>query len=175
MNALIRWSIHYRNVVATLSIIWLVLGALIASRAPLDVFPEFVPPQVDIQTECPGFAPEQVEQNVTRVVEEAVNGTTGLATIRSDFVFGLSVVTLTFEERADPYVVRQGIAERLATLSGKLPAGVGQPTLSPLTSSTMDVLKLGLVSDTVNPFELRDVADWVLKPRLLSVPGVARV
>lgn len=175
MNALIRWSIRYRNVVATLAIVWLVLGAAIAWRAPLDVFPEFVPPQVDIQTECPGFAPEQVEQNVTRVIEAAVNGTTGLATLRSDSVFGLSVITLTFEEKADPYIVRQGIAERLANLAGKLPAGVGQPTLSPLTSSTMDVLKLGLVSDTFNPFDLRDIADWVLKPRLLSVPGIARV
>jgi CzcA family heavy metal efflux pump len=175
VNGLIRWSIRYRNVVATLAIIWLVVGAAVAWRAPLDVFPEFVPPQADIQTECPGFAPEQVEQNVTRVIEAAVNGTTGLATLRSDSVFGLSVITLTFEEKADPYIVRQGIAERLATLSGTLPPGVEQPKLSPLTSSTMDVLKLGLVSDTVDPFELRDIADWVLKPRLLSVPGVARV
>src|SRR5262249_4857518 len=87
VNALIRWSINHRNAVAVRTGIWLIVGAALAWQAPLDVFPEFVPPQVDIQTEAPGFAPEQVEQNVTRVIEAAVNGTTGLATMRSESVF----------------------------------------------------------------------------------------
>ena len=82
---------------------------------------------------------------------------------------------VTFEEGADATAARQGIAERLTTLNGKLPAGIGPPKLTPLTSSTMDVLKLGLVSDQVDPYTLRDIADWTVKPRLLAVPGIARV
>ncbi len=175
MNALIRWSIRYRGLVAALSVIWLVAGVILAMRAPLDVFPEFVPPQVTIQTEAPGLAPEQVEQIVTRQVESAVIGAPGIATSRSESAYGLSVVLITFDESADPYAARQGISERLSTLTGKLPAGVGTPKLTPLTSSTMDVLKIGLLSDTVDAFTMRDIADWTIKPRLLAVPGIARV
>lgn len=131
MNALIRWSIRYRSVVATLAIVWLVLGAVIAWRAPLDVFPEFVPPQVDIQTECPGFAPEQVEQNVTRVIEAAVNGTTGLATLRSDSVFGLSVITLTFEEKADPYIFAKASLSASPTWRASSPPVLGSLRFRP--------------------------------------------
>ncbi|HVX35606.1 MAG TPA: efflux RND transporter permease subunit, partial [Hyphomicrobium sp.] len=175
MNALIRWSIRYRGFVALLSVVWLVAGGFLAMRAPLDVFPEFVPPQVTIQTEAPGLAPEQVEQIITRPIEAAVIGGPGIDTVRSESIYGLSVVLITFEESADPNVTRQGIAERLSTLNGKLPAGFGPPKLTPLTSSTMDVLKLGIVSDQVDPFTLRDIADWTIKPRLLAVPGIARV
>ncbi len=175
MNALIRWSIRYRGLVAALSVVWIVAGTILALRAPLDVFPEFVPPQVTIQTESAGLAPEQVEQIVTRPIEAAINGAPGVASMRSESVYGLSVVLVTFEEGVDAVDVRQGISERLATLTGKLPIGVEQPKLTPLTSSTMDVVKIGLVSDTVDPFTLRDVADWTVKQRLLAVPGIARV
>lgn len=175
MNALIRWSIRYRSIVALLSIVWLVAGVFLAMRAPLDVFPEFVPPQVTIQTEAPGLAPEQVEQIVTRPVESAIIGAPGISAARSESVYGLSVVLVTFDDDADPYTARQGIAERLATLTGKLPVGVATPKLTPLTSSTMDVLKIGLLSDSVDPFTMRDIADWTIKPRLLAVPGIARV
>ena len=175
MNALIRWSIRYRGFVALLSVIWLVAGTFLAWRAPLDVFPEFVPPQVTIQTEAPGLAPEQVEQIITRPIESAVIGGPGISTMRSESVYGLSVVLVTFDENADANAARQGIAERLSTLNGQFPAGFGPPRLTPLTSSTMDVLKLGIVSDVVDPYALRDVADWTIKPRLLAVPGIARV
>ena len=175
MNALIRWSIRYRGLVAALSVVWIVAGTILALRAPLDVFPEFVPPQVTIQTESAGLAPEQVEQIVTRPIEAAVNGAPGIASMRSESVYGLSVILVTFEEGVDAVDARQGISERLATLTGKLPIGVEQPKLTPLTSSTMDVIKIGLVSDTVDPFTLRDIADWTVKPRLLAVPGIARV
>ena len=175
MNALIRWSIRYRSIVALLSVVWLVAGVFLAMRAPLDVFPEFVPPQVTIQTEAPGLAPEQVEQIVTRPIEAAIIGAPGISAARSESVYGLSVVLVTFDEDADTYTSRQGIAERLATLTGKLPAGVATPKLTPLTSSTMDVLKIGLLSDAVDPYTLRDIADWTIKPRLLAVPGIARV
>lgn len=175
MDSLIRWSIRYRKFVAGLTVAWLLFGIYYIFQAPLDVFPEFVPPQVTIQTEAPGFAPEHVEQIVTRPIEAAVNGAPGVETMRSESVYGLSVVLLTFEESVDPVAIRQGISERLATLSGKLPLGVAQPKLTPLTSSTMDVLKIGLTSPSVDPYTLRDIADWTIKPQLLSQPGIARV
>ena len=108
-------------------------------------------------------------------VENAVNGAAGLATLRSESIPGLSVVTITFADGVDVHVARQGISERLSELGDALPAGVGTPKLSPLVSSTMDLLKIGLVSDKVDAYTLRDTADWVIKPRLLAVPGVAHV
>jgi CzcA family heavy metal efflux pump len=175
MDALIKWSIRYRTLVAALTVVWLVAGAFFALHAPLDVFPEFVPPQVTIQTEAQGFAPELVEQTVTRPIEAAVNGAPGVESIRSESVYGLSVVLLSFKDDVDPVSVRQGISERLATLAGELPAGVAQPKLTPLTSSTMDVLKFGLISNTVDSYTLRDIADWTISPDLLALPGIARV
>ena len=175
MNALIRWSIQYRGLVALLSLVWLIAGTVLAMRAPLDVFPEFVPPQVTIQTEAPGLAPEQVEQIITRPVESAILGAPGIASARSESVYGLSVVLVSFNEAADAVAARQGISERLSALNGQLPAGVGTPKLTPLTSSTMDVLKIGLLSDRLDPYTMREIADWTIKPRLLAVPGIARV
>lgn len=172
---LVGWSIDHRGVVALLTVVFLALGAWSASRTPLDVFPEFVPAQVDIQTEAPGLAPQQVEDLVTRPIENAVNGAQGLATLRSESIPGLSVVNVTFADGTDLHQARQGIAERLAELGGTLPLGVGPPKLSPLVSSTMDLLKIGLVSNKVDAYVLRDAADWVIKPRLLAVPGVAHV
>ena len=175
MDALIRWSILHRTVVAALSVVWLFAGVFFALHAPLDVFPEFVPPQVTIQTEAPGFAPEHVEQIVTRPIEAAINGAPGVESMRSESVYGLSVVLVTFKEDVDPVTIRQGISERLATLAGELPAGAAQPKLTPLTSSTMDVLKFGLLSNAVDPYTLRDIADWTINPHLLALPGIARV
>src|ERR1700753_724906 len=123
MNALIRWSIRYRGFVALLSIAWLIAGTFLAMRAPLDVFPEFVPPQVTIQTETPGLAPEQVEQIITRPIEAAIIGGPGIDTVRSESIYGLSVVLVSFKENVDASVARQGISERLTTLNGKFPAG----------------------------------------------------
>src|ERR1700690_172158 len=175
MRALVSLCVRHFGAVTALSIFALILGAWGAMRAPLDVFPEFVPSQVDIQTEAPGFAPHQVEQRATKQVENAVDGASGLATLRSESIPGLSVVTITFADGVDLHVSRQGISERLSELGSTLPVGVGQPKLSPLVSSTMDLLKIGLVSDKVDAFTLRDNADWIIKPRLLAVPGVARV
>lgn len=175
MHWLIQFCVRRSGIVAALSLLALVLGAWGALRAPLDVFPEFVPSQVAIQTEAPGFAPQQVEELVTRQVENSVNGASGIATMRSESIPGLSVVTITFKDGIDLHVARQGISERLSELGSSLPGGVGVPKLSPLVSSTMDLLKIGLTSDKVDAFALRDAADWVIKPRLLAVPGVAHV
>ena len=175
MRTLVGLCVRHYGTLTALTIIALVLGGWSAMQAPLDVFPEFVPSQVDIQTEAPGFAPQQVEELVTRQVEYAVNGAAGIATMRSESIPGLSVITITFDDGIDVHVARQGISERLSELGGTLPAGVGTPKLSPLVSSTMDLLKIGLVSDKVDPYTLRDAANWVIKPRLLGVPGVAHV
>ncbi|MBX7199094.1 MAG: efflux RND transporter permease subunit [Rhodospirillaceae bacterium] len=175
MQRLVAWCIHRSAAVAVLAFLGLIAGGWLAARVPLDVFPEFVPVQVEIQTEAPGLAPEQVEQLVTRPVEAAVGGAPGLASMRSESSPGISVVSLSFADDADPYKARQGIAERIGEITASLPAGVGTPTLSPLVSSTMDLLKIGLVSEKLDPFALRERAQWVLRPALLAVPGVARI
>src|SRR5271154_750748 len=175
MRALVALCVRNYGAVTVLTLLALVLGSWGALQAPLDVFPEFVPSQVDIQTEAPGFAPQQVEELVTKQVENAVNGSAGLATLRSESIPGLSVVTVTFADGIDVHIARQGISERLSELGSTLPAGVGTPKLSPLVSSTMDLLKIGLLSDKVDAYALRDNADWIIKPRLLAVPGVAHV
>jgi CzcA family heavy metal efflux pump len=173
MRWLVSLCIRHFGATTALTVLALALGVLGASRAPLDVFPEFVPTQVEIQTEAPGFAPEQVEALVTKPIETAVNGVTGLATLRSESIPGLSVVSITFKDAVDLHVARQSVSERLSQLGSSLPSGVGAPKLSPLLSSTMDLLKIGLVSDKVDAYTLRDAADWIVKPRLLGVPGVA--
>jgi CzcA family heavy metal efflux pump len=175
MKSIISLCVRHFGAVSALTVLALVLGCWAALSSPLDVFPDFVPSQVDIQTEAPGLAPQQVEELVTKQVENAVNGTAGLATMRSESIPGLSVVTITFADNVDVHIARQGISERLSELGSALPAGVGTPKLSPLVSSTMDLLKIGLLSDKVDAYELRDTADWIIKPRLLAVPGVAHV
>src|SRR5450755_1579157 len=175
IRAIVTLCVRHFGAVTALTAFALVLGCWVALRSPLDVFPEFVPSQVDIQTEAPGFAPQQVEELVTKQVENAVNGSAGLATLRSESIPGLSVVTVTFVDGVDVHVARQGISERLSELGSSLPAGVATPKLSPLVSSTMDLLKIGLLSEKVDAYELRDTADWIIKPRLLAVPGVAHV
>ena len=175
MRSLVALCVRHYGAITALTAMALLLGSWGAMQAPLDVFPEFVPSQVDVQTEAPGFAPQQVEELVTRQVENAVNGSAGIATMRSESIPGLSVVTITFADGIDVHVARQGISERLSELGSALPAGVGSPKLSPLVSSTMDLLKIGLVSDKVDPYTLRDAATWTIRPRLLAVPGVAHV
>src|SRR6266851_3914502 len=175
MRGLVSLCVRHFGSVTALSVLALLLGCWGVMRSPLDVFPEFVPSQVDIQTEAPGFAPQQVEELITKQIENAVNGAAGLATLRSESIPGLSVVTITFADGIDVHVARQGISERLSELGSTLPAGVGTPKLSPLVSSTMDLLKIGLVSDKVDAYTLRDTANWIIKPRLLAVPGVAHV
>ncbi|MEP6829952.1 MAG: efflux RND transporter permease subunit [Rhizomicrobium sp.] len=175
MRWLVDLCVRYAGAIATLTLVALLVGLWSARTAPLDVFPDFVPTTVDVQTEAPGFTAQQVEQLVTKPIENAVNGATGLATIRSESIPGLSVIKIQFADNINLYNARQGISERLGELGSSLPLGVGTPKLSPLTSSTFDLLKIGLVSDKLDAFALRDQADWVMKPALLAVPGVAHV
>src|SRR4051812_3365093 len=174
LRFLVQLSLRHRGIVIALAIGWLAWGGYVASRAPLDVFPEFVAPQVTIQTEAPGLSAEQVEVLVTRAVETAVNGASDLSSVRSESIQGLSVVTAVFKEGANIYQARPSLSEKLGTLARQLPDGVHAPTMAPLTSSTMDLLKVGLVSPKMSGRDLRTFVDWTVKPRLLAVPGVAR-
>jgi CzcA family heavy metal efflux pump len=174
LQALVHFSLKYRGVVVALACVLLGYGIHVASNAKLDVFPSFVQPQVVIQTECPGLAPEQVELLVTLPIESTVNGLGDMESLRSESIEGLSVITAVFKEGTDVFRARQTLAEQLAEIAGELPSSVKAPRMTPLTSSTMDLLKIGLVSDKLTPMELRTFADWTLKPRLLSVPGVAK-
>lgn len=175
LQKLVELALRSRGVVITLAAGLIAYGVYVAKNAKLDVFPDFVQPQVTVQTESPGLAPEQVETLVTRPVEESLNGAGDLDSIRSESIQGLSVVTAVFKEGTDVYRARQMIAERLAQVGGELPAGVATPAMEPLTSSTMDLLKFGLCSDKMSPMDLRTFADWTVRPRLLSVPGIAAV
>ena len=174
LQALVQFSLKFRGIVVVLACVVLGYGLYVASNAKLDVFPNFVQPQVVIQTEAPGLSPEQVEVLVTRPIETTVNGLGDMESLRSESIGGLSIITVVFKEGTDVFRARQMLGEQLAESTGQLPAGVKTPKMSPLTSSTMDLLKIGLVSDKLSPMELRTFADWTLKPRLLSVPGVTR-
>jgi Cu/Ag efflux pump CusA len=174
LRTVVHFSLEFRGVVVALACVLLGYGLYVASHAKLDVFPDFVQPQVMIQTECPGLSPEQVELLVTLPIETMVNGLGDMESLRSESIQGLSIITAVFKEGTDLFRARQMLAEKIAETAGKLPAGVKSPRMTPLTSSTMDLLKIGLVSDTMTPMQLRTFADWTLKPRLLSVPGVAK-
>jgi CzcA family heavy metal efflux pump len=174
LRALVHFSLKYRGVVVVLACVLIGYGIYVSANAKLDVFPNFVQPQVVVQTECPGLAPEQVELLVTVPIESAVNGLGEMESLRSESIEGLSIITAVFKEGTDIFRARQMLAEILAETASELPAGVKAPRMTPLTSSTMDLLKIGLVSDKLSPMELRTFADWTLKPRLLSVPGVAK-
>ena len=175
LSGLVRGSIRHRGVVLGLAAALVLVGAGTLARAPLDVFPEFAPPQVSIQTEAPGLSPEQVELLVTKPLEDAINGVQGIAVVRSQSIQGLSVVTAVLAERVDIYRARQSLAERLAEATGALPETVHAPVLTPLTSSSSTVLVVGITSTTRSAMEQRTFVDWVLRPRLLAVPGVSKV
>src|SRR5262245_23410400 len=174
LNAIVSFSLRFKGVVVALACVLLGYGLYVADRAKLDVFPNFVQPQVVIQTESPGLSPEQVEALVTRPVETAVNGLGQQESIRSESIQGLSIITVVFKEGTDVFLARQMLAEKLGEIAGRMPLGVKPPRMTPLTSSTMDLLKIGLVSEKLSPLALRTFADWTLKPRLLSVAGVAK-
>jgi CzcA family heavy metal efflux pump len=162
-------------VVLSLALALLGYGLYTLTQAKFVVFPEFAPPLVSIQTEAPGLSPEQVELLVTQPIENAINGVTGIESLRSSSVQGLSVIKVVFQMGNDVYLERQLVAERLATLAGQLPSSVKTPIMTPLRSSTGDVLVVGLTSNQQSLMQLRTVADWTLRPRLLAVSGVASV
>jgi CzcA family heavy metal efflux pump len=175
LQAIVGWSLRNRVVVVALALLLLFAGLYAATNARLDVFPEFAPPQVNVQTECPGLSPSEVEQLVTLPIETAVNGISGLDVLRSQSIQGLSVVTIVFRGNTDIYRARQQVSERLSELAGQLPAGVKAPRLEPLTSTTGRLVSVGFTSDKLSARELRDRVQWNIRPRILGLRGVSSV
>jgi CzcA family heavy metal efflux pump len=174
MSAIVRFSIRFYGVMVGLAMLIVLYGSYSLARSSLDVFPEFSPTQIIIQTESPGLSAELVESLVTQPIETAIAGTVGVSELRSQSIPGLSVVTVIFNDDSDIYRNRQVIAERLSTLSNQIPSGI-TPNITPLTSSASTVLGLGLTSKERNLMELRTLVDWTVVPHLLSIPGVADV
>ncbi|HJT86334.1 MAG TPA: efflux RND transporter permease subunit, partial [Bryobacteraceae bacterium] len=178
LNAVIRWALQHRLAVLAGGIAILAFGTYESVSAPVDIFPQFAPPQVVIQTEAPGFAPLQVEQQVTRPLEYALLGLSNVADVRSSSITGLSVITVVFQGDSDIWTDRQLVGEAVGTVSG-LPAGVARPRLAPVTSPIGLLEVIGITpaprQPSPDPFESRTVAEWVVRPRLLAVSGVANV
>ncbi len=174
LAALVRFSIRFYGIVIALAVLILLYGGYRFSTAGLDIFPEFAPNRVIIQTESPGLSAGQVEVLVTRQIEMSISGLVGLESVRSESIQGLSIVTATFMEKSDVYRNRQLISERLAALPAHLPLGIA-PVAIPLSSSSATVLTIGLSSDKKDLMALRGLVDWTIVPRLLAVHGVADV
>jgi CzcA family heavy metal efflux pump len=173
LNGLVSFCLRHRGAVIALAAALVVAGVHAASRAPLDVLPDFAPPQAVVQCEAPGLSAEQVETLVTAPIEAALSGAGSLDAIRSQSIQGLSIVTSVFREGTDVHLARQLLSEQLAQVS--LPEGVERPKLAPLVSATMDLLKIGLLSEKLAPAELRAFAEWTIAPRMRAVPGVSSV
>ncbi|OYV17571.1 MAG: acriflavin resistance protein [Methylococcaceae bacterium NSP1-1] len=174
LSTLVRFSIRFYGIVIALAVLILLYGSYRFTTAGLDIFPEFAPKRVIIQTESPGLSAEQVEVLVTRQIEMSISGLVGLESVRSESIQGLSIITATFVEKSDVYRNRQLVSERLARLPAHLPLGI-VPVVIPLSSSSATVLTIGLSSDTKDLMALRSLVDWTIVPRLLAVPGVADV
>ncbi|OYZ12579.1 MAG: acriflavin resistance protein [Novosphingobium sp. 28-62-57] len=175
LAALIGSSLRQRALVLALAAVLTVLGVRAAMSAKFDVFPEFAPPIVEVQTEAPGLATEDVEALVTVPIETAVNGVPGLATLRSKSVLGLSSVVLVMDRAADPVRTRQMVQERLATVIPRLPAAVRPPVMLAPLSATSRAMKIGIWSDKLDQMTMTEMARWTIRPRLMAVPGVANV
>src|SRR6266851_3419035 len=176
LTRVVEFSLRNRFVVLTLAVVLLGFGIYTAANSPMDVFPEFAPPQVTVETEAPGLTAEEVEPLVTLRLELAVNGTPGLKTLRSISMPGVSSLTAIFQDSTDVYRDRQLVAERIATVVRDLPESVVPPEIVPLTSASSTIEVIGLTSTgTFDAVAARTFADWTLKPRILAVPGISKV
>ena len=175
LNKIIQYSLHNRLLVMIAAIALLVWGSITAHNMEVDVFPDLNAPTVVVMTEAQGMAPEEVERLVTFPVETAVNGATDVRRVRSSSTTGFSVVWVEFEWGTNIYTARQIVSEKLATLGEALPSNVGQPTLGPQSSILGEIMIIGLTADTTSLQDLRTIADWTIRPRLLSTGGVAQV
>ncbi|PMB02216.1 CusA/CzcA family heavy metal efflux RND transporter, partial [Fischerella thermalis CCMEE 5273] len=175
LNAILKWSIIQRWIVVLGAIVVTFLGAYNLTQMPLDVFPDFAPPQVEIQTEAPGLAPEEVESLITLPIESAVNGTPGVETVRSSSAVGISVVKVIFKWGTNVYQARQLVTERLQQALQKLPEGVENPQISPISSPIGTVVQYAFTTETTPMMEVRRLVDRDITNRLLAVPGVSQV
>src|SRR5262245_28694564 len=173
LNTIIEWSIKSRLVVTVAAAGLLIYGGIVALRAPVDVFPDLTAPTVSILTESHGMAPEEVEALVTLPIESAMNGTAGVFRVRSNSDAGISLVFVDFNLGTDIYRARQLVTEKLGQV--RLPAEVRAPVLGPISSTMGEIMLISMTSKTTSAMDLRSLADWVIRPRLLGVPGVAQI
>jgi CzcA family heavy metal efflux pump len=173
LNKIIQWSLKNRLLVVIAAVALLVYGGIVTMRAHVDVFPDLTAPTVTILTESHGLAPEEVESLVTLPIEAAMNGTAGVFRVRSNSAIGISIVFVEFEFGTDIYRARQLVTEKLQQV--RMPAGVPPPTLGPISSTMGEIMLISIQSKTTSPMELRSLADWVVRPRLLGVSGVSQV
>lgn len=175
LNKIIRFSLHNRLIVLVAAVALIILGGFTAHNTEVDVFPDLNAPTVVVMTEAKGMAAEEVEQLVTFPIETAVNGATGVRRVRSSSTAGFSVVWVEFDWSTDIYIARQIVSEKLSAMANELPDNVGTPTLGPQSSILGEVLIVGLTADSTSMLDLRTSADWTIRPRLLSIGGVAQV
>lgn len=173
LNALITWSLRHRVLVIAATIAIAIGGVYSAVHLPVDAFPDTTPVQVQINTVAPALSPLEIEQQITFPVEQAISGLKGLEEVRSLSKFGLSQVTVIFEDGTDIYFARQLVMERLGAV--ELPEGLPQPTMGPVATGLGEVYHYVLTSPVKSAAELRSIQDWVIKPQLRSLPGVAEV
>lgn len=174
-DRLIAWALANRVLVLAMTVVAFLAGGLVLTRMPVDVFPEFAPPQVVIQTEAPGLAPQDVETLITYPLESAINGTPGVEQVRSSSSVGLSTIVVVFRAGSDIFLDRQLVNERILAVADSLPSGAHAPVMLPVTSAVGWMVKYALTSETLSPMELRTLSDWEIRPRLLALGGIASV
>jgi Cu/Ag efflux pump CusA len=175
MNWIVSTSLHLRVIVVALAVALMIIGVRVIRSTPLDVFPEFAPPLVEIQTEAPGLSTAEVESLISAPIENALNGVAQLKTLRSKSVLGLSSVVMIFQEDTDLQRARQLAQERIALVAPQLPAAARPPVILQPLSSTSRAMKIGVSSKTLSQMELSALARWTIRPRLMAIPGVANV
>ena len=175
LNKIIHFSLHNRILVLVAAVLLMLGGTYTAMHTDVDVFPDLTAPTVVVMTEANGMAAEEVEQLVTFPIETAVNGATHVRRVRSSSTNGFSILWVEFEWDTDIYLARQIVSERIAIVNDELPAGVGKPTLGPQSSILGEMMIIGLTADSTSMLDLRTIADWTIRTRLLSTGGVAQV